>query len=512
MEFDLNVPGAFVEHGPLQPTLTRTTALSHASSSSIFRTPQSPSAASSLSRSFRAARPGSELGTYTGSRKRQRLDLNTAAMPESRGYFSHSNYDMLNTPVEAESPAPLVNIDYKLAGGSDTLRASEDQESDLDQDYRMSRFTVASPMRNYDYNPRTPAPLVWEVNGRKHGYGLQESPKGWDIPRTVWALTGGAALKIASFAWSTGKAFTGFRAGGGAAYTYSHGGFADQSWMAVEEEKEQDPFDAAFQGRRDRTGTPIPGQFPECDSGGSGGIDARYIDDYMANPAAHQRRNDVNLDVQTPTLQWQGTETTSNSTLKSKNRESWVIVQPQDTRDASPTRRHKKPTSTASLGYSRPVSRASPASISIGPRPKLQPRSSVTSASYASPRAGGMSSAPLEDTTNTYSPGHRRNRSSLASPRRESAINANMNQNQNVNVSPDVLLYSRKLRSKEKKIDNSMRRLNSQLEEMIREGKEALGTKIEVRDTYSAAYETDEVDTADRDMDEGYAGSDGLRY
>jgi hypothetical protein len=443
------------------------------------------------------------LGTHTSSRKRQRLDINTAATPESRGYFSHSNYDMLNTSLEAESPAPLVNIDYRIAGGSDTPRAYEEQESDLDQDYRMSRFTITSAARNHDYDPRTPAPLAREGNGRKRGHDLQESPRGWDIPRTIWALTGGAALKVASFAWSTGKAFTGFRAGGGTAYNYP--GFADQSWMAVDE-KEQDPFDASFHGLRDRTGTPIPGEFPDDVSR----IDARYIENYMSDPAAHQRRRD-NIEIQTPTLQgYAGTVTATTSTLKSRNGDSWVMVPPQGTREASPTRRHKKPigsgsgSAITSLG-SRPTSRASLAGN--GSRPKLQPRSSITNASYASPRGGNLRSAPLDDTTNTFSsshrPGHRRSRTSIASPRRESASTAP------ANASPDVLLYSRKLRSKEKKIDNSMRRLNSQLEDMIREGKEALGTKIEVRDTYSGVYETDEVEG---DEDEGYAGSDGLRY
>jgi hypothetical protein len=75
-------------------------------------------------------------------------------------------------------------------------------------------------------------------------------------------------------------------------------------------------------------------------------------------------------------------------------------------------------------------------------------------------------------------------------------------------VSPDVLKFEKKVRQKEKKIDSSMRRLNSQLEDMIREGKEALGTRIEVRDTFSGQYEVDQVE----DLDEGYAGSDGLRH
>lgn len=394
---------------------------------------------------------------------------------------------MLNTPIEAESPAPLVNIDYRTAGASDTPGGFEEQESDFDQDYRMSRFTIAAPPHHLSYNPQTPAPLAREVNGRKRGYGSDDNPKGWDIPRTMWALTGGAALKVASFAWSTGKAFTGFRAGGGAAYNYPPG-FADQSWMAVEE-KEQDPFDAAFHGLRDRTGTPIPGEFPDDGSG----IDARYIENYMSDPSAHQRRRD-DVDLRTPTMQGcTGSRLGITSTLKSRNADSWIIVPPQDTRENSPTRRHKKPIS-GGLGGSR-------ASLAgTGSRPKLQPRSSIkaTSASYASPRGlnGNFRSNHLEDATNTsHGPRHRhsRSRSSLASPRGE---NSNAG-----DVSPDVLLYSRKLRSKEKKIDNSMRRLNSQLEDMIREGKEALGTKVEV----------ERCEGEEGEEDEGYAGSDGLR-
>jgi flagellar biosynthesis/type III secretory pathway protein FliH len=68
----------------------------------------------------------------------------------------------------------------------------------------------------------------------------------------------------------------------------------------------------------------------------------------------------------------------------------------------------------------------------------------------------------------------------MASPRRQSsAINAVIASNQ---PSPEVRKFEQKLRRKEAKQDENMSRLNAQLQAMIREGQQALGSKIEVQE------------------------------
>lgn len=64
-----------------------------------------------------------------------------------------------------------------------------------------------------------------------------------------------------------------------------------------------------------------------------------------------------------------------------------------------------------------------------------------------------------------------------------------MQQAQQSPISPEVEAYQRKKRREEKKHDETIRRLNAQLQDMIREGQQALGSRIEVFDEET---ETDE--------------------
>jgi len=76
--------------------------------------------------------------------------------------------------------------------------------------------------------------------------------------------------------------------------------------------------------------------------------------------------------------------------------------------------------------------------------------------------------------------GHRRSRSSIASPRRS---DFHSNGSLATAISPEVRQFERKIRQKEKVQDESIGKLNRQLKDMIREGKQALGTTIEIEDS-----------------------------
>jgi hypothetical protein len=68
----------------------------------------------------------------------------------------------------------------------------------------------------------------------------------------------------------------------------------------------------------------------------------------------------------------------------------------------------------------------------------------------------------------------------MSSPRRTAEGGAK--QSSDTTASPDVQRFEKKIRRKERKEDESIQRLNKQLQDMIKEGKEALGTTIEIED------------------------------
>ncbi len=83
----------------------------------------------------------------------------------------------------------------------------------------------------------------------------------------------------------------------------------------------------------------------------------------------------------------------------------------------------------------------------------------------------------------------------MASPRRQSS-QVNVSQ-----PSPEVRKFEQKMRRKEAKQDHTMNRFNAQLQAMILEGQQALGSKVEVVD--DAGVDVDE--------DEGYGEGSGVK-
>jgi hypothetical protein len=67
-------------------------------------------------------------------------------------------------------------------------------------------------------------------------------------------------------------------------------------------------------------------------------------------------------------------------------------------------------------------------------------------------------------------------------------------------ASAEVQRWAAKRRQEEKKADEGIRKINAQLEVMIRQGKEALGTKVEVE-----LYDTEELSVEDL-VDDGLQG------
>ena len=413
-----------------------------------FYIPPSPSASSVLSSSI--ARTLSCPASHV--RKRPRVDVSEKSTATPRGIQRNDTFTSTYS-FDAPSPAPLVNTDYRIAGGLDTPTAEkllheERIRFDYEQDLRPNRYGVPPSTQTESYFPLTPSSVGNDRRKRRHSSSPRRHRPGWG--HTVWAMTGGVAGRVIDFCWNT--AFQGFHAGGGQAYRMQIDTPTVTASNDVELKGSADVFDAEYRGR-DST----PGGFPEDD----------LIEDYMSRPQSHQQED-------TPTQYHHGQD---RSALKG----NWVMVnEPYADSETSPARKKVRP-STASMA-SRPTSRGS---LPVSVRPRLQPRSG---ASYASPRGSGIGmhlhAQTRPQSSQGFHKGHKRSRSSIAQPRQ-----ADSHDEHNTPKSPEVLKFEKKLRKKDHKQDQSIHRLNQQMQDMIKEAQQALGSKVEV---------TDDVD------DEGY--------
>lgn len=405
-----------------------TTRFDHLTARPSFFLPPSPSASSVLSQSVRSSSPTKD------TRKRPKVNTRTnsnaprstrASLPSTTSY----SYD-------APSPAPLVRTDYIFAGGTPSTDRYTAEDASYVQDLRPNRYMS----EHAGYFPQTPQT---EQGGKRRR--LSTPRGGWG--RTVWNLTGGMAGKAINYCWTV--AFQGFHAGQGQGYDMGLETPVIVPDNPYEVSARRDVFDDEYEGSRS---TPVPGRFPEEDH------------------SQPQIRQQSYQQIPTPTASndWGGT-----SSLKS----NWVMVDAPSMRDvdSSPARKRLRP-STANL-YAKPVGKPSVA------RPRMTARHS---ASFASSRAslGGASNLIHDriDSSRTDSPKHKRSRSSIASPRRSESGTCTPK-------SPDVIKFEKKIHKQHQKQDDSMKRLNQQMQDMIREAQEALGSKVEVVDEDEGYHE-----------------------
>lgn len=349
------------------------------------------------------------------------------------------SYDLISSvsSLDCATPAPLANTDYCLFGGLDTPGAWSEQrleradELDAERDYRHNRFAGPLGTSRHDHGET--------VSGMKQEQTLSDqqyatSRNGWYIRKAAWALTGGLAGKIFNFCWNT--TFQGFHAGGGQAYT---------DYAETVTGRGPSYANDGFLRKRAH----IPGSYPS----GTDSTDGK-----------EQRSVEPSRSSTTPTTY------ARHASEDSVAKDNWVFIEhnrPQD-HDQSPIRQRSKASMAGSGRYEL-----------------TQPARAPTSqtASFASPRRTTSAAAVY---TRPSSAG-KRSRASVASPsRRQTSLAVSPSSP----VSPEIESYQRKRRKEDKRQDQSLRRLNAQLQDMIREGQQALGSKIEIVD--------------DHDTDEGY--------
>ncbi|TID23635.1 hypothetical protein E2P81_ATG03201 [Venturia nashicola] len=413
---------------------------------SIFRPPLTPSGPSDRRQSSFTPRYAS--GTASSSnRKRPRADSRNRASVTTP--YSISSNTWTNVPStedsilrsECASPPPMVNTTYNLAGGLDTPSVTAtDSYYDAREtnDFEIRRRWRASSDAVQEMSSGSGSEIHMALGGDRNGktrYATSATSQSWGS--FMFGIVGGVAGKV----WSicTTNALRGFYAGGGQGYDITPTGNEElgrsSSWEDVE-------ISRTF----DRSATPVPGQYP----------------------------SETDLDVQRPAKR-----------IHTEKGSEWVMIDSQDDSQAStplPRANRKAPDLTANpvrptLGSRRslvPVSRRTSGAI-----PTIEMSSKIPTSTYQS---------PLKVTTSRPSFSHRRSASDLTPSRTYMPIKSVASP-----LSPETQRFMAERKREERQADASIRRLNEQLKAMIKEGKEALGTKVEV------------LDEMDVDMeDEGY--------
>ena len=393
-------------------------------------------------------------------------------MTSSTAYFSSA----------LPSPAPLVNTRYELKGGLDTptteierrYDALDLEDEDPTNDLRPNRLQPSSlGLKIQDEIPETPeVGTDGVIMQRKRK--LVPDKNGWT--RTIVTAMGGLAWKGIKSCWTT--AFGGFHAGGGTGYQMSMTTpmiVEGHTWEGLD--KREDVFDESYEKKYTRDRTPIPGQFPGDDRGYG------CTPDSPGDLRSHQ-----------PLL--------DNKENNRPYHDGWTMVQESDCKPEQPALSgRQRPDNTTSL--CRTASNASIAGARLKPpeqrRPSLVSQAGSPSveqnrlASFASPRSLHKSSHPeLSRSSRSASPTKARSSLSGVSPRRPLVGRPGPGSGTVTPTTPDVQDFERKVKLKAKKEEESIRRLNKQLRDMIREGKEALNTRVDVEDDATEGDHEDE--------------------
>ncbi|KAF2180585.1 hypothetical protein K469DRAFT_729825 [Zopfia rhizophila CBS 207.26] len=368
----------------------------------------------------------------SGTRKRSRHnDLNPSRLPSQPPVANHGWTDSSlgsSRFSNARSPPPLANDRYELAGGiMEGPNMFTRHNGDYDDYYHLEK------QRGMWSLPTSP------VSGLTKQHlsdpATESSPNGtkpWMLNQ-ILNIVGGVAGKLVQFCSGP---FRGFQAGGGQAYRFN------PECEITTAESLEDPFgqDTAAPIQR-----PLPGEFPE-DNYGVASIES--LEDSRPRMSKRLRTG-----------------------------ESWVVVDrdcEMDSRPSSPRLSERRVPGIHARSPSqipRPVSRTSN-SHATPKRPSLIPVSRRSTLDRRLSQGGARSSTNPCSTPRSYS------RQSYGSPV--------MFQSKKTTspLPPESQRLINKMRHEEMEDDARMRRMSSQMSTMLREAREALGSKFEIEDDY----------------------------
>ncbi|KAH0287079.1 hypothetical protein M436DRAFT_71134 [Aureobasidium namibiae CBS 147.97] len=407
--------------------------------SNIFRPPNTHGLSHVDAMAF-AATPLQDKPALT--RKRSRANSNKANTSASYNHAAKYDYS-----TQAMSPAPLANEHYTLDYKFDTpTLAAASRHDDLtgERDFRWKWDSDQSPDQD---TAHVPGLLARERNGKGRTVSYTSMASTSDTSDTrgwggfAMKFVGGVVGKVWHFCRA--NAFAGFYAGSGRGYD-----FAQPTQLP----------------------TPLPGQYPTSDFFGDFEQDntpERSLKRQQTESGwvmVDAPRPSNNRNISTDEFTHLGATRASNRralssvTRRAPSRQTSYTGSPQAQQsrlDVFSQAFADRSASTASTASTRPTASSRPAIIAH--------RSPVTT--------------PIRT---TFGSDRRSSLTGFNPDRRSSIASASASASGNDNLSPDAQRFLHRIEKQDRNTDKSMRKLDRQIQDLIRQGQQALGTKFEV--------------------------------
>ena len=327
-----------------------------------------------------------------------------------------------------------VNEQYNLAGGYDTPGLAVNTELDrvMDQDAQARRWTRDRDATFGSSGPSLQGPLARERNGVPRMADLTEAQNKVSWTRFAFSLVGKA------FTFGT-SVFKGFYAGGGDGYTFN----------------EKSGYDGSS-GHTFDPPTPVPGQWQ-----------ADFFGDFeQDNPSSPP-----SSDIRPPNKRRQ------------TDKDEWILIGTPDARGPSPKRKtsgNQVPQVTKAAAP-RPIASRASSRRSLLPTPIRRQPSHVSQ--VGSPAAFTAGPDRRASVAHVRSPPSR----PQSGMGHRSSLSADL-------MSPEAERYRKRQAKQDRVADKAIGNMSRQLEELIKQGQAALGTKFSVEGD------------VDEDMDDGFSG------
>ncbi|KAL8674217.1 MAG: hypothetical protein Q9168_001385 [Polycauliona sp. 1 TL-2023] len=396
--------------------------------------PPAQSAFETLQQSTNSINRDNVASSSKRKRSRHQYSLSDPATPNPTANKTWTAQPSYNDTPNIASPMPFVNTQYRLAGGLDTPTAALSKSTVFGEDALLPNSARCRSFYRGMSNEDYFTSVPSALSREANGRPRLQPNQ---MPNEGWGRTVyGVAGKVWKFCKS--NAFMGFYAGKGRGYALTPPVYSlnqeSQLWHDMDE-KDPEP-------RERQEMISIPGRYPED-----------FIEDYM---------------VQDHTTPPRAAKKIQRSKGEGDMRENWVMVgrSPLSSREGSPVRLSNRKLPPSSASGRRPITRTGRRLVLPANRPSLT--SQAGSPGMRSDRPASFAST----------------RSPVTTPKHESPVNA------------DVQRHAARMRRRELEEDAELKKINRQLKAMIKQGKEALQTTVEV------------TEESDAPIDEGYIEGD----
>lgn len=412
----------------------------HGRNAHLFQPPKSPALVATTPAH---ASTSTDYVSNGASRKRARPTSSYHEQPQGNDWNTPPTWSA-TTPhdddVFGSGPNSMVNEQYNLAGGYDTpgLVVNTDLDHMIDQDAQARKWTIDRDATFGSSGPSLQGALGRERNGVPRMADLTEGKNQVSWTRFAFSLVGKA------FTFGT-SVFKGFYAGGGEGYDFN----------------EKHGYDGMSSHFHDDPPTPVPGQWQ-----------SDFFGDFeQDNP------------ISPPT-----SESRPPNKRRQTDKDEWILIGTPDTKDPSPKRKTSAnyvPQATkATAAAPRPTASRAPSRRSLLPTSiRRQPSHVSQVGSPAAFTAGPDRRASVAHVRSPPSRPH-----SSAGHHKTLSASSEL-------LSPEADRYRKRQAKQDRVADKAIGNMSRQLEELIKQGQAALGTKFSVEGD------------VDEEMDDGHTGT-----